>query len=77
MPLAVVCGGIVLASLWCTIFILLLLPLAILVMRWVVHSDDQQFRLLWLRMLFRWANANGSFWKTSVYSSYRFERRNL
>lgn len=76
-PLAVVGGVIVLVSLWFTIFMLLLLPLAILFMRWVVQSDDQQFRLLGLKMLFRLANANGSFWKSSVYSPYRFKKRKL
>lgn len=75
-PLLAVAAPILLLAIWLTLFFLLLLPLAIGVMRAMVQSDEQQFRLLWLKLRCRWRNANARFWGgVSTYSPLTFHRR--
>ena len=76
-PLAAVAAPILLLAIWLTLLLLLLLlPLAIGVMRAMVQSDEQQFRLLWLKVRCRWQNANYRFWGgVSAYSPLTFQRR--
>jgi type IV secretion system protein VirB3 len=53
------------------------LPLLVFVMRLITKSDDQMFRLLWLKFYFRVIryNANGRFWRCSYYSPLSCFRR--
>ena len=76
-PLAAVVAPILLLAIWLTLFfLLLLLLLAIGVMRAMVQSDEQQFRLLWLKVRCRWRHANVRFWGgVSAYSPLTFQRR--
>lgn len=77
VPLAVVGGVVVLISVWTTIlFAFTLIPIVI-TMRIIAKSDDQQFRLLGLKFLFRVINRNknGRFWKASAYSPIAFTKR--
>lgn len=78
VPLLVAGMIIILLSLWVTIFFIILLLPMILVMRWIVKSDDQQFRLLELKCLFRLVNRNynDSFWQASTYAPLQFKKRN-
>lgn len=77
VPLAVVGGVVVLISVWTSIlFAFTLIPIVI-TMRIIAKSDDQQFRLLGLKILFRFINRNknGHFWKASAYSPFAFQKR--
>ena len=77
VPFAVVMGAIILISIWTTILFMLMAVPAIIIMRLIVQHDDQQFRLLGLRILFRviHGNRNARFWKSSAYSPIKFEKR--
>ena len=77
VPLAFVSGAIILLSIWTTIFLSFTLFPIILVMRQIAKSDDQQFRLLGLKMMFRVINYNhnAKFWKASAYSPFAFQKR--
>lgn len=77
VPLAVVSGVVILLSVWTTIFLSATLIPIILVMRQIAKADDQQFRLLGLKILFRIVNPNrnGKFWKASAYSPFTFQKR--
>lgn len=77
VPLAITCSVVVLLSIWTSIFLVLLLIPLIITMRQITKSDDQQFRLLGLKLLFRaiHRNANGRFWKSSAYSPLAFKKR--
>jgi len=77
VPLAVVSGAVILISVWTTILLALTLFPIVMVMRLIAKSDDQQFRLLGLKFLFRTAhyNHNGRFWKASAYSPLPFKKR--
>ncbi|HET9239207.1 MAG TPA: type IV secretion system protein VirB3 [Oligoflexus sp.] len=77
IPLAIASGSIILVSIWTTIFFSALLFPVVLIMRQIAKSDDQQFRLLGLKMLFRTMNYNHnrSFWKASAYSPLAFKKR--
>lgn len=77
VPLAVVGGVVVLISVWTTIlFAFTLIPIVI-TMRIIAKSDDQQFRLLGLKFVFRVINRNKNarFWKASAYSPIAFTKR--
>lgn len=77
VPLAVVSGVVILVSVWTTVFLALALFPIVLTMRLIAKSDDQQFRLLGLKFLFRGVNYNhnGRFWKASAYSPIPFKKR--
>ena len=77
VPLAIVSGMVILVSIWTTIFVSTLLVPLLLIMRHIAKSDDQQFRLLGLKFLFRTINYNHNrkFWKASVYSPFVFKKR--
>ena len=77
VPLAVVSGAVILVSVWTTIFVVFLLPVVVLVMRQVTKHDDQMFRLLGLKILFRLVhyNHNRRFWKASAYAPTQFQKR--
>jgi type IV secretion system protein VirB3 len=86
VPLAVVTGAVVLLAVWTTLFVALLLLPMMLIMRLITKSDDQQFRLLGLKIMFRgvnlpflnrlfYCNRNGKFWKSSAYSPIQFKQR--
>lgn len=77
VPLVVVAGIIIILAVWTTILVAVLIPVAILIMRQIVKKDDQQFRLLGLRMRFRLVamNRNARFWKASAYSPVGFKKR--
>lgn len=77
VPLASVGIVIILISVWTTIFFIVMLIPVILIMRQIARSDDQQFRLLGLKLLFRGVhyNHNRTFWQASVYSPVMFKKR--
>ncbi|MCF3642944.1 VirB3 family type IV secretion system protein [Rhizobium sp. TRM95111] len=77
VPFVVVGGTVVLIVVWTTILMIVVLPLVVMMMRAVTKSDDQQFRLLGLKMMFRLVNynRNGRFWKASAYSPIAFKKR--
>lgn len=77
VPLAAVSVVVILLSVWTTVFFAATLVPIVLVMRQIAKSDDQQFRLLGLKLLFRGINYNhnGKFWKASAYSPFSFQKR--
>lgn len=77
IPLMIVCGPIFVISMLTSIaHLVLILPTA-LVMRQIAKTDDQQFRLLFLKMRFRIFsyNHNAKFWNASAYSPIAFKKR--
>lgn len=77
VPLAAVSVVVIILSVWTTIFFTATLVPIILTMRQIAKSDDQQFRLLGLKLLFRGVNYNhnAKFWKASAYSPFAFKKR--
>lgn len=79
VPLMFVCSGELLLAAWFTLFLLILIPVSVIVMRMIVAHDDQQFRLLGLRFKFRlqYTNRNSALWGASSYSpiAYRLKRK--
>lgn len=77
VPLAAVSVVVILLSVWTTVFFAATLVPIILTMRQIAKSDDQQFRLLFLKLLFRGVNYNhnAKFWKASAYSPFAFKKR--
>ncbi|MBD4129969.1 Type IV secretion system protein PtlB [Xanthomonas citri pv. citri] len=45
VPFVIVGGSLMLVTIWTSIFCIVLVPVAIMVMRHITKSDDQQFRL--------------------------------
>ena len=78
VPLMAAVGVVVLLSVWTTMIVgLVLMPPVFLAMRFIAKDDDQAFRLLGLRLLFRVLsrNRNARFWRASTYSPFQFARR--
>ncbi|RMP06559.1 type IV secretion system protein VirB3 [Pseudomonas syringae] len=75
VPLAIVVMVVVLISVWTTVLLAFTLIPIFLVMRVIAKHDDQQFRLLGLKILFRANNRNRRFWKSSTYSPFQFKKR--
>jgi type IV secretion system protein VirB3 len=77
VPLVVVTVIVILISVWTTLFVALTLIPIVIVMRQIAKSDDQQFRLLGLKLLFRGVhyNHNAKFWRASTYSPFAFKKR--
>lgn len=75
VPLVIVVMVIVLLSVWTTILLAFTIIPIFFVMRMIAKHDDQQFRLLGLKILFRANNRNGRFWKSSTYSPFQFKKR--
>lgn len=77
VPLAAVSVVVILVSVWTTVFFAATLVPITLTMRQIAKSDDQQFRLLGLKLLFRGINYNhnAKFWKASAYSPFAFKKR--
>lgn len=74
-PLVCVSLIVFLITAWTSIlFCLILIPI-ILIMRVIVQHDDQQFRLLWLKIRFRSNQRNSKFWKAAAYSPFSFQKR--
>lgn len=77
VPIVVAFSVIALLAIWFSLlFFVLLIPVYV-IMRLVVKSDDQQFRLLWLKAKYRLINYNhnAAFWKASAYSPIEFKKR--
>jgi type IV secretion system protein VirB3 len=77
LPLTVVCGAVILIAIWTWFSLVFLTVPIVITMRQIAKSDDQQFRLLGLKMMFRciYFNHNGRFWKASAYSPIAFKKR--
>jgi len=78
LPFGCVVGAGVLVALWLNLLLLFLLVPILFVMRNIAKKDDQQFRLLFLRMRFRfspWLQGGLRFWRCSAYSPIQFKRR--
>lgn len=75
-PLVVVTVVHAALAIWFTLLFLIGLPVAIVIMRLIVRSDEQQFRLLGLRLQCRLRNGNRQFWGGGAsYSPLSFTRR--
>lgn len=74
-PLLVVMSALLLLAMWLHLLIALAMFPAFFAMKMIARKDDQQFRLLGLRLKCRAKNANGKFWKASAYSPVRFTAR--
>lgn len=78
VPLISVAIVVILLSVWTQkiLLALTLIPI-VMTMRLITKSDDQQFRLLGLKLVFRLVNRNknGQFWKASAYSPIDFKKR--
>ena len=78
MPLAVVTGVVLLLAVWTQIFVALLLAPLVLVMRAIARKDDQQFRLIGLKL---WCQVAPHYcftrrlWRASAYSPLDFRRK--
>lgn len=76
-PFVVAFGFVMLLAIWVNLLLLVLFLPVYVLMRMVVKSDDQQFRLLGLKAKCRLANFNhnGGFWNASTYAPVRFKKR--
>ena len=77
VPLVLVGSFFVLMGIYVNILVTVTLIPVFFIMRQIAKKDDQQFRLLGLRILFRIVhlNRNGAFWKASTYAPVAFVRR--
>jgi len=77
VPIVAAFGTVMLVAIWVNLLLMLLFIPAYILMRLVVRSDDQQFRLLGLKAKCRLIhyNHNGRFWKASAYAPIRFTKR--
>lgn len=77
VPLVIVSVVVVLLSIWTSILLAVSLVPIVMIMRLITKSDDQQFRLLSLKFIFRFVhrNNNATFWKASAYSPIAFQKR--
>lgn len=77
VPLFFVAAVVILISVWTSIFVSVVLVPSVLVMRQMAKSDDQRFRLLGLKFVFRFMNMNrnADFWQASAYSPFNFQKR--
>lgn len=77
VPLMCVALVVILLAVWTSVLVALALLPIVVTMRLISKSDDQQFRLLGLKLLFRFVNYNhnGRFWKASTYSPIQFKQR--
>jgi len=78
VPLVIVTGTVVLASLFTSIFAVLALAPLVGTMRVIAKKDDQQFRLLALKLWCRVVphhNFNRRFWCSSAYSPLVLRKR--
>lgn len=77
VPLIVVSALVVLIASWTTLLVNLLLVPVVLVMGQVTRTDDQQYRLIALRVYCRLVHfdANYRFWQASTYAPVKHRRR--
>lgn len=77
VPLACVTGVVVLLSIWINLLIVFVLVPTVVIMRLIAQKDDQQYRLLGLKIMFQlgYFFQNGRFWKASAYSPVAFQKR--
>lgn len=75
VPFVIAFGTFVLLAVWISFLCLVPLPVVLLGMRQLVRNDDQAFRLLGLKLRFRFANRNAKFWKAAAYSPIPFAKR--
>lgn len=77
VPLVSVVAVIALLSLYTTLAFLIVLAPVYAVMRAIAKHDDQQFRLLWLKIQFQtvYFFKNQRFWNASAYSPIAFKKR--
>lgn len=77
VPCLLVCGTLTLLTIWISLFLVVTLPVAVAIMRVMVKEDDQKFRLLGLKFLFRVVHFNrtGRFWQASSYSPLPYAKR--
>lgn len=74
-PLLVVLGFLLLMAMWFHILIAIAMFPAFFAMKMIASKDDQQFRLLGLRMKCRIRNLNIRFWNAAAYSPVKFTSR--
>lgn len=76
VPLVLVCGVACILAVVIHFAIAALVPFLYLTMRQIASQDDQQFRLLGLKLYFRIINFNRNrrFWRASCFSPFTFKR---
>lgn len=74
-PLLAVLGTLMLLAMWLSLLIALAMFPAFFAMKIIASKDDQQFRLLGLRLMCRAKNTNSKFWNASAYGPVRFTAR--
>jgi type IV secretory pathway VirB3-like protein len=77
-PLVLVTGGVLLLTLFTSLLVSLTLIPIIITMRAIARKDDQQFRLLGLKLWCRvlpHRNLNHRFWQSSAYGPLSFKKR--
>lgn len=81
IPFVIVCGSLTLGCIWISLLfglspltILMVVPV-FLAMRFIAKDDDQQFRLMGLRLLFRAGQRNRGFWKSAAYAPVGLGRK--
>lgn len=78
VPLGIVVGTVILLTVWINMLVALSLIPLVFTMRMITKSDDQQFRLLGLKLWCRvlpHANRNALFWNASTYSPLILKKR--
>lgn len=77
VPMVAAFGAVALMAVWINIFLFVVFVPVYVLMRLVVKSDDQQFRLLWLKAKCRLVhfNRNARFWRASAYAPVQFKKR--
>ncbi|RZI54514.1 MAG: type IV secretion protein B [Pseudomonas sp.] len=75
VPMVFAGGTVFLFSVYTTLLCMPLLIPLVITMRLITKSDDQMFRLLRLKLRFRFRNPNKNFWKASAYSPLEYTKR--
>ena len=76
VPFMVACGSVLILASYTTVLVNVLLIPVVLVMNAIARTDDQQFRLIGLKLYCRVVRFNGNarFWKASSYAPLRGRR---
>jgi type IV secretion system protein VirB3 len=79
VPLGIVVSVGILLAVYIKLLLIIAMVPVIFMMRLITQTDDQQFRLLGLKLQLRFvkANRNGKFWGASTYSPLTLSKRRL
>lgn len=74
-PFILTIGFFVIISVWSNFFFVFMSIPVLLVMRAMVEKDDQQFRLLGIKLRYRFLNTTSALWGTPTHSPIDFKKR--